>query len=179
MDVARIDEDLSHRAGLNCAATHPLFAATAHARLPRSLRRAQTKVSFDDERSRMKVRTMMVVTLLVATSVVSGARAQQSPAQPAGEPVKLSELLAEAERNNPALKAAAQTVDARRARIPQARAWPDPQLPIGYVGDFAPFKTRANDPASYRQFGVMQEIPYPGKGDLRGKIADKDVEAEK
>ncbi len=126
----------------------------------------------------MRVRTKVVATLLLAVGAASAALAQQ-PAQPAGEPTKLSDLLAEAERNHPALKAAAQTVDARRARIPQARAWPDPQLSIGYMGDFAPFKTQANDPASYRQFGVMQEIPYPGKRDLRGRIAEKDVQAEK
>ena len=69
-------------------------------------------------------------------------------------------------------------VQAKRARIPQARAWPDPQLSIGYMGDPWPFKTQANDPASYRQFGVMQEIPYPGKRALRGKIAEKEVDAE-
>ena len=69
-------------------------------------------------------------------------------------------------------------VQAKRARIPQARAWPDPQLSIGYMGDPAPFKTQANDPSSFRQFGVMQEIPYPGKRELRGRIAEKEVDAE-
>ncbi len=126
----------------------------------------------------MKVRTMMVVAILLATSTVSVLPAQQPP-QPTAEPVRLSDLLDEAERNNPALKAAAQMIAAKRARIPQARAWPDPQLSIGYMGDFAPFRTQAGDSSSYRQFGVMQEIPYPGKRDLRGKIAEKDVEAEK
>jgi len=126
----------------------------------------------------MKVRTMTVVTLLLATSTVSVLSAQQ-PSQPAVEPVRLSDLLAEAERNHPALKAGVQMIAAKRARIPQARAWPDPQLSIGYMGDFAPFRTQAGDSSSYRQFGVMQEIPYPGKRELRGKIAAKDVEAEK
>ncbi len=122
-------------------------------------------------------RSTRVVTLLAILWTPATARPQQPP-QPA-PPAKLADLVAEAERNHPAVQAAARLVDARRARIPQARALPDPQLSINYMGDFAPFKTQARDPSSYRQFGVMQEIPYPGKRDLRGKIAEKDVEAEK
>lgn len=122
-------------------------------------------------------RSTRVVTLLAILWTPAIARPQQAP-QPA-QPAKLADLVAEAERNHPAVQAAARLVDARRARIPQARALPDPQLSINYMGDFAPFKTQARDPSSYRQFGVMQEIPYPGKRDLRGKIAEKDVEAEK
>ncbi len=122
-------------------------------------------------------RSTRVVTLLAILWTPAIARPQQPP-QPA-QPAKLADLVAEAERNHPAVQAAARRVDARRARIPQARALPDPQLSINYMGDFAPFKTQARDPSSYRQFGVMQEIPYPGKRDLRGKIAEKDVEAEK
>ncbi len=118
-----------------------------------------------------------VVAFLAILGVPGSAQPQQAP--PLAQPVKLADLLAEAERSHPAIQAAARMVDAKRARIPQARAWPDPQLSIAYMGDFAPFKTQALDPASYRQFGVMQEIPYPGKRDLRGKIAEKDVDAEK
>ncbi len=124
----------------------------------------------------MRIRTKLAATLLLVGCSVSAGSAQQP--QPAGEPVKLTDLLAEAERNHPSLRAAARRVEARRARVPQARAWPDPQLSIGYMGDPAPFKTQANDPASYRQFSAMQEIPYPGKRELRGKIAEKDVDAE-
>ncbi len=124
----------------------------------------------------MKPLFIRVVMLFAILGVPAAARPQQPPS---AQPVRLADLLAEAERSHPAIQAASRLVDARRARIPQARAWPDPQLSIGYMGDFAPFKTQARDPSSYRQFGVMQEIPYPGKLDLRGKIAEKDVEAEK
>lgn len=119
------------------------------------------------------IRLAAVFTILVAAIV---ARAQEKTAST--EPVKLADLVAEAERVHPAIQSAAKMIEAKRARVPQARAWPDPQLTVGYMGDFAPFKTQANDPASYRQFSVMQEIPYPGKRDLRGKIAEKDVSAE-
>jgi outer membrane protein TolC len=99
-------------------------------------------------------------------------------AQPPEELVSLQELLQEALEKNPGVQGALQRVEALRRRVPQARALPDPQLSAGYMGDIAPFKTQAGDSSSYRQFGVMQEIPYPGKRDLRGKIAEKDVDAE-
>ncbi len=124
----------------------------------------------------MRIQATLTATLLLIGWTVSTAQAQQAPA---GKPVKLADLLAEAERNHPALRAAANLVDAKRARIPQARALPDPQLSIGYMGDPTPFKTQAGDPSSYRQFGLMQEFPYPGKRELRGKIAEKDVDAER
>ncbi len=119
------------------------------------------------------IRLAAVFTILVAAMV---ARAQEKTAST--EPVKLADLVAEAERVHPAIQSAVKMIEAKRARVPQARALPDPQLSIGYMGDPAPFKTQAGDPSSYRQFGVMQEIPYPGKRELRGKIAEKDVSAE-
>jgi len=124
----------------------------------------------------MRTQQVLIWTLVVLTCTGRAAWAQQ-PATSA-DVVKLADLVAEAERKHPAILAAARMVQAKRARVPQARALPDPQLSIGYMGDPAPFKTQANDPASYRQFGVMQEFPYPGKRELRGKIAEKEVDAE-
>jgi outer membrane protein TolC len=129
---------------------------------------------------------LFFATLAFAAAIAPpSARAQQKDAatqtQGAGEKqatVTLSELLAEAERNHPAIQAARRMVEAKRARVSQARAFPDPQIVVGYMGDPAPFKTQANDPSSYRQFGAMQEIPYPGKLALRGQIAAKDADAE-
>ena len=92
--------------------------------------------------------------------------------------VRLADLEAEALRVHPAIQASARMVDAKRARIAQARALPDPQLSIGYMGDPAPFDVQVGDPSSYRTIGVMQEIPYPGKLALRGRIAEKEAEAE-
>ena len=133
---------------------------------------------------------MKFAMILILAAVVAPARAQQpaagaapqgvqsaAPGQAAPEPVKLADLLAEAERNHPALKAAARMVEAKQARVSQARALPDPQVSLGYMGDFAPFKTQPGDPSSFRSIGVMQEFPYPGKRGLRGQIAEKDVDA--
>ena len=124
----------------------------------------------------MRTQQVLIWTLVVLTCTGRAAWAQQPTTT--ADVVKLADLVAEAERKHPAILAAARMVQAKRARVPQARALPDPQLSIGYMGDPAPFKTQANDPASYRQFGVMQEFPYPGKRELRGKIAEKEVDAE-
>lgn len=93
-------------------------------------------------------------------------------------PVRLADLEAEALRVHPAIQASARMVDAKRARVAQVRALPDPQLTVSYMGDIAPFDVQVGDPSSSRMVGVMQEIPYPGKLALRGKIAAKEAEAE-
>jgi outer membrane protein TolC len=120
--------------------------------------------------------------LLALILSAQAAAAQGGPGVPqaetTNEQVKLADLVAEAERNFPSIRAAARMVEARKARVPQARTFPDPQLSVGYVGDPAPFKTQANDPSSFRTFGVMQEIPYPGKRALRADVAAKEAEAE-
>lgn len=125
----------------------------------------------------MRVRVKFVVSLALMLCAAGMVTAQERPAA-SPPPVKLADLVAEAERNHPSIQAAARMVDAKRARIAQARALPDPQLSVGYMGDFAPFKTQRNDPASYRTLGVMQELPYPGKRNLRGRIAAKEADAE-
>jgi outer membrane protein, heavy metal efflux system len=89
----------------------------------------------------------------------------------------LSEVLRETFANNPAVHSAAHTVAAQRRKVPQARALPDPQVTVGWMGNATPFSVMAGDPSSYRGFGAMQTLPYPGKLKLRGEMASKDVQA--
>jgi len=101
------------------------------------------------------------------------------PGQDPATTIELPALVREALERNPEIQAARRNVDARRARIPQARAWPDPTLTIGYGGDLVPpFELMRGDPSSARQFMVEQEIPYPGKTRLRGRIASSEADAE-
>jgi outer membrane protein TolC len=115
---------------------------------------------------------MKAVVVLLAVSPALAAR-QEAPGT-----VKLAELAAEAERVHPSIRAAAKVVEARRTRVPQARALPDPSVSVGWMGDIAPFKVQEGDPSSYRGVGAMQEFPYPGKRKLRAAIAEKDIDAE-
>jgi outer membrane protein TolC len=70
-------------------------------------------------------------------------------------------------------------VEAKRARIPQAGAWPDPTLSLSYAGNaLPPFTVMRADPSSVRQLMAEQTIPYPGKTHLRTEIAAREADAE-
>lgn len=123
----------------------------------------------------MAARKNLSLTFLLLFLFVPVAYPGQAPA----DTIELPVLVREALERNPEIQAARRNVDARRARIPQARAWPDPTLTIGYGGDLVPpFELMRGDPSSARQFMVEQEIPYPGKTRLRGRIAASEADAE-
>jgi len=106
--------------------------------------------------------------------------AQETAVSPAADgTIELPALVREALERNPEIQAARRNVDARRARIPQAKAWPDPTVSVSYGGNLLPPFTLMNgDPSSTRQFMAEQEIPFPGKTRLRGQVAEREVDAE-
>ena len=106
----------------------------------------------------------------------------QRPSVPPAEAkglASLTSLVQEATERNPEIQAARRAVQAKRARVPQAGAWPDPKLSVSYGGNvLPPFTLMAGDPSSARQIMAEQEIPYPGKTRLRTEIASRDADAE-
>jgi len=106
----------------------------------------------------------------------------QGPNVPSAEikgVASLKALVQETMACNPEIQAAWRTVQAKRARIPQAGAWPDPKLSVSYGGNvLPPFTLMAGDPSSARQVMAEQEIPYPGKTRLRTEIASREADAE-
>ena len=121
----------------------------------------------------MKFARILTGYLLACAVAVS---AQETPLKT--QAVRLTDLQAEAERVHPAIQAAARKVDALRARVPQARALPDPSVSVSWMGNITPFDVQNGDPSSYRSVGAMQEFPYPGKLRLRGQVATKEADAE-
>lgn len=95
----------------------------------------------------------------------------------AGSEVTVQELVGIALARNPAIKGAVEHFQAQRARIPQARALPDPTVSGGWIGHIAPFDVEQGFPPSYRGLTVQEKFPYPGKLKLRGEIADRQAEA--
>jgi outer membrane protein TolC len=95
------------------------------------------------------------------------------------EPDRLASLVAELEQRNPELAAARRDVDMRIARIAPAGAPPDPTLSVGYMSGFlrAPFFPSSSTPDAFRQFGVSQEVPFPGKLALRSRVAATEADA--
>lgn len=82
----------------------------------------------------------------------------------------LSKLIQEASHNNPQIKAARDRARAAIHVIPQARSLPDPKINAGYINmsDNVPMDV---DPRKEQMFGASQEIPFPGKLVVRGRIA--------
>ena len=92
--------------------------------------------------------------------------------------LSLQELIVQALENNPEIKTMQRRFDAMRARIPQAKALDEPMLSVGYMGNITPFQVQKGDPSSGRSISISQDLPFPGKRSLRGKVASSDADAE-
>ena len=101
--------------------------------------------------------------------------------RPAPSVVSLQTLVVEVLEQNPEIIAMRRNFDMMRARVPQAKAWPEPMLNYSYAGNavpLPPFDIHKGDPSSARMFSLTQEIPYPGKLAIKGKMANVAAESE-
>jgi outer membrane protein TolC len=128
----------------------------------------------------MRVWIVLVVFIICVPARQFSQDQAPSPAPREAEGVaRLAVLVQQAMERNPEVQAARQVVQAKRARVPQAGAWPDPKLSVSYAGNvLPPFTLMAGDPSSARQVMAEQEIPYPGKMRLRTEIASRGADAE-
>src|SRR5437667_3166380 len=122
-------------------------------------------------------RSMSVILLSVV--LTSHASAQESPTSHTAAITPLSELLAEAEKNNPQIEAARQGWQAAKQVPTQVSTLPDPQFNLQHVsvGSPRPFAGYTNSDFAYLGLGVSQDIPYPGKLRLKGEIAKREADA--
>jgi|SRR5271157_440640 len=130
----------------------------------------------------MRLRTHVFIALMLfpptpILGAVPGA-ADVSGASRSEETLRLETLVREAMERNPEIQAARRAIDAKRARVPQARAWSDPRVSFSYAGNLLPLTLMRADPSSARELMAEQEIPYPGKTRLRSEIAARDADAE-
>jgi outer membrane protein TolC len=114
--------------------------------------------------------------LLLWIVVAISPATQEAP----GPGSSLDDLVREALERNPEIQMMGHRVEARRARIPQAGALPDPMLMYGVTneGNPLPFQSLGKADFSEVYLGVTQEIPYPGKRGLREKVARAQVTVE-
>src|SRR5216684_7878855 len=119
--------------------------------------------------------------ILLSVVLAAHAFAQQSPTSHTGPITPLSELLAEAEKNNPQIEAARQGWQAAKQVPRQVSTLPDPQFNLQHVsvGSPRPFAGYTNSDFAYLGFGVSQDLPYPGKLRLRGEAAQRDASASR
>src|SRR5216683_491330 len=103
---------------------------------------------------------------------------RRSPYRRTREPSLLSDLLAEAEKNNPQIETARQAWQAAKQVPTQVSTLPDPQFNLQHVsvGSPRPFAGYTNSDFAYLGLGVSQDIPYPGKLRLKGQIARRDAD---
>ena len=124
----------------------------------------------------MKISSAWILASLLLLKVPAPTWAQEAPSP--NQPVKLADLLAEAERNNPQIQAARHGLQSAQQVPTQVSTLPDPQFVLQHlsVGSPRPFAGYTNSDFAYVGFGVSQDLPYPGKLRLRGEIAKKDVD---
>jgi outer membrane protein TolC len=114
---------------------------------------------------------MRVAALLLLLTSFS-AEAQEPRAK-----LSLPDLVREALERNPEVQMAARALEARRARVPQAAALPDPMLMYGVIneGRPVPFQTLGERDFSEAYVGVSHDLLYPGKGRLRRHAAEEEA----
>jgi cobalt-zinc-cadmium efflux system outer membrane protein len=116
--------------------------------------------------------------ILLSVVLAPHAFAQEFPISHTGSITPLSELLEEAEKNNPQIEAARQGWQAANQVRTQVSTLPDPQFNMQHVsvGSPRPFAGYTNSEFAYLGLGVSQDIPYPGKLRLKGEIAKRDAD---
>jgi len=97
----------------------------------------------------------------------------------AGMPTSLRELIQEAEQKNPQIGASFHASQASRNVPKQVSALPETQLSVQQfsVGSPRPFAGYSNSDFAYIGFGASQDIPYPGKRQLRAQVAEHEADS--
>lgn len=115
-----------------------------------------------------KNKTALLLAGLLAGPVWSQEEAALDPR------AELAEYVRYAEQHNPKLKQALTRYKAALAKVAPASAWVDPRLTYGYFA--RPVETRTG-PQEMR-FSAAQTLPWKGKLDLKGRIAQQEAEVE-
>src|SRR5437899_4113268 len=138
--------------------------------------------------------SLISVAVLVGTMVLPAkgtaqqtGNSQQSASTPkspgiaehAGMPTPLRVLMQEAEQKNPQIAASFHAWQASRNVPKQASALPETQLSVQQfsVGSPRPFAGYSNSDFAYIGFGASQDIPYPGKRQLRAHVAEHEADS--
>jgi len=117
---------------------------------------------------------MRVFSGLLIVAILPASAHAQAPAR-----VPLAEIVAEALARNPEIVAAERRHDAARQRPLQEHSLPDPLVSAGYnaSGNPLPGAGLGTEPTANIGVMVSQELPYPGKRDLRASIASREADA--
>ena len=138
--------------------------------------------------------SLITAALFVGTLAVAGTAGAQEPPSPErptpespgmaehpGMSTSLRELTQEAEQKNPQIAASFHAWQASRSVPKQVSALPETQLWVQQfsVGSPRPFAGYSNSDFAYIGFGASQDIPHPGKRQLRGRVAEHEADSMK
>ncbi|MGZ8228506.1 MAG: TolC family protein [Burkholderiales bacterium] len=101
-----------------------------------------------------------------------------SPATPGGtygRGASLQQLVAEALRNNPEIRAARKELEAASQRIAPAGALDDPMIEAGFLNVPVNTLSFSREDMTMKMLGVSQRFPYPGKRTLRQGVAEQEA----
>jgi cobalt-zinc-cadmium efflux system outer membrane protein len=121
-----------------------------------------------------------VLRWMLLIAVIAAAVLQPRNGWSAADP-QIEALISEATAHNPAVIAAREHYEAQTKMPIQAASLPDPEVSIQQltVGGAKPFEGYETSDFFYTGIGVTQEIPWPGKLQLRSKAAQRDAEIAK
>ncbi len=139
-------------------------------------------------------RSLPTAALVVGMMVLAGkvyAQDQSSSSKPAsmpessntatyaGTPTSLRDLVQEAEQKNPQIAASFHGWQASRNVPKQVSAFPETQVSVQQfsVGSPRSFAGYSNSDFAYIGFGASQDIPYPGKRQLRARVAEHEADS--
>jgi outer membrane protein, heavy metal efflux system len=133
---------------------------------------------------------LITAALLVGTlGGVAGAQEPTSSQRPVPESPAMAEhnaaltslhkLIQEAEQKNPQIAASFHAWQASRNVPKQVSALPETQVSVQQfsVGSPRPFAGYSNSDFAYIGFGASQDIPYPGKRQLRAQVAEHEADS--
>lgn len=116
---------------------------------------------------RFYVSVKIVLLCLIAGNVLAG----EIPKHPV-----LDQLIQEAVLNNPQLQSFHEAVSMLKETPAQARSLDNPRLKLSIMNLPADTFEFDQEPMTQKQVAVMQKLPFPGKLDLRGSMAEKSVQ---
>jgi outer membrane protein TolC len=111
-----------------------------------------------------KTLTVFVTAFLLGTS----ASAQE---------LKLSDLVDEALKSNPDIRASQARIEAAKYRVPQSNSLPDPMFMFGYQNEGFERYTYGEMEGAQWMFSASQMFPFPGKRSLKKEMAARDAES--
>ena len=111
---------------------------------------------------------VIALATIISTALCQSAFAQAAPAHDTTQVLRVEDLVREALANNALLHATRLNTEALRTRRQQATALPDPFATLSYQ----PFPVFTARGFQRSQWGIAQDIPFPGKLGLKGDIAD-------